>query len=266
MAVYFRFVGKRLLMVDTHSHIYGPEFDEDRNEVIARALKAGVEKVLLPNINEESISCMMAVAKEHPGVCYPMMGLHPEDVKDDWAQVLDRMERQLDGMIAVGECGLDFYWDSTYRKEQIEAFERQICWARERDLPLVIHMRKAEPELLEAMDRHRGDGLRGVFHCFGGSRETAERMLRHEGFALGIGGVVTFKNSRLADTLKSVPLDRIVLETDSPYLAPVPYRGKRNEPAYVLQVAAFLSNVYGVPVEKVSEVTNATVRQLFFNM
>lgn len=266
MAVYFKFVGKRLLMVDTHSHIYGPEFDEDRNEVIARALKAGVEKVLLPNINEESISCMMAVAKEHPGVCYPMMGLHPEDVKDDWAQVLDRMERQLDGMIAVGECGLDFYWDSTYRKEQIEAFERQICWARERDLPLVIHMRKAEPELLEAMDRHRGDGLRGVFHCFGGSRETAERMLRHEGFALGIGGVVTFKNSRLADTLKSVPLDRIVLETDSPYLAPVPYRGKRNEPAYVLQVAAFLSNVYGVPVEKVSEVTNATVRQLFFNM
>ena len=253
-------------MIDTHSHIYGPEFDEDRNEVIARALKAGVEKVLLPNINEESISCMMAVAKEHPGVCYPMMGLHPEDVKDDWAQVLDRMERQLDGMIAVGECGLDFYWDSTYRKEQIEAFERQICWARERDLPLVIHMRKAEPELLEAMDRHRGDGLRGVFHCFGGSRETAERMLRHEGFALGIGGVVTFKNSRLADTLKSVPLDRIVLETDSPYLAPVPYRGKRNEPAYVLQVAAFLSNVYGVPVEKVSEVTNATVRQLFFNM
>lgn len=253
-------------MIDTHSHIYGPEFDEDRNEVIARALKAGVEKVLLPNINEESISRMMAVAKEHPGVCYPMMGLHPEDVKDDWAQVLDRMERQLDGMIAVGECGLDFYWDSTYKKEQIEAFERQICWARERDLPLVIHMRKAEPELLEAMDRHRGDGLRGVFHCFGGSRETAERMLRHEGFALGIGGVVTFKNSRLADTLKSVPLDRIVLETDSPYLAPVPYRGKRNEPAYVLQVAAFLSNVYGVPVEKVSEVTNATVRQLFFNM
>lgn len=266
MAVYFRFVGKRLLMIDTHSHIYGPEFDEDRNEVIARALKAGVEKVLLPNINEESISRMVAVAKEHPGVCYPMMGLHPEDVKDDWAQVLDRMERQLDGMIAVGECGLDFYWDSTYRKEQIEAFERQICWARERDLPLVIHMRKAEPELLEAMDRHRGDGLRGVFHCFGGSRETAERMLRHEGFVLGIGGVVTFKNSRLADTLKSVPLDRIVLETDSPYLAPVPYRGKRNEPAYVLQVAAFLSKLYGVPVEEVSEVTNATVRQLFFNM
>lgn len=266
MAVYFKFVGKRLLMVDTHSHIYGPEFDEDRNEVIARALKAGVEKVLLPNINEESISRMMAVAKEHPGVCYPMMGLHPEDVKDDWIQVLDRMERQLDGMIAVGECGLDFYWDSTYRKEQIEAFERQICWARERDLPLVIHMRKAEPELLEAMDRHRGDGLRGVFHCFGGSRETAERMLRHEGFALGIGGVVTFKNSRLADTLKSVPLDRIVLETDSPYLAPVPYRGKRNEPAYVLQVATFLSKLYGVLVEEVSEVTNATVRQLFFNM
>lgn len=250
-------------MIDTHSHIYGPEFDNDRAEVIQRARLAGVDKVLLPNINEQSIARMFQVAEEYPGVCYPMMGLHPEDVKEDWTQVLDRMEVLLDGMIAVGEVGLDFYWDATFRKEQIEAFERQICWAVERDLPLVIHMRKAEQELLEVMERHKSDGLRGVFHCFGGSKETASRMLKHEGFVLGIGGVVTFKNSRLADTLRHVPLDRIVLETDAPYLAPVPYRGKRNEPSYVAHVARFLSNIYNVSEEEVNDVTNLAVKRVF---
>lgn len=250
-------------MIDTHSHIYGPEFDDDRAEVLQRARLAGVDKVLLPNINEESIARMLQVAKEYPDMCYPMMGLHPEDVKEDWAQVLDRMEMQLDGMIAVGEVGLDFYWDTTFRKEQIEAFERQICWAVERNLPLVIHMRKAEQELLEVMGRHKSDGLRGVFHCFGGSKETASRMLKHEGFVLGIGGVVTFKNSRLAETLRHVPLDRIVLETDAPYLAPVPYRGKRNEPSYVAHVARFLSDIYNVSEEEVNNVTNLAVKRVF---
>lgn len=250
-------------MIDTHSHIYGPEFDDDRAEVLQRARLAGVDKVLLPNINEESIARMLQVAKEYPDMCYPMMGLHPEDVKEDWAQVLDRMEMQLDGMIAVGEVGLDFYWDTTFRKEQIEVFERQICWAVERNLPLVIHMRKAEQELLEVMERHKSDGLRGVFHCFGGSKETASRMLKHEGFVLGIGGVVTFKNSRLAETLRHVPLDRIVLETDAPYLAPVPYRGKRNEPSYVAHVARFLSDIYNVSEEEVNDVTNLAVKRVF---
>lgn len=250
-------------MIDTHSHIYGPEFDDDRADVLQRAMQAGVDKVLLPNINEESIASMLQVAGEYPGVCYPMMGLHPEDVKEDWSEVLDRMEAKLDGMIAVGEVGLDFYWDSTFRKEQIDAFERQICWAKEHGLPLVVHMRKAEQELLEAMERHKSDGLRGVFHCFGGSKETAARMLKHEGFVLGIGGVVTFKNSRLAETLRYVPLDRIVLETDAPYLAPVPCRGKRNEPSYVVHVAKFLSNIYNVSLEEVNAVTNLTVGRVF---
>ncbi|MBR2457795.1 MAG: TatD family hydrolase [Bacteroidaceae bacterium] len=251
------------MMIDTHSHIYGPEFDDDRADVLQRAMQAGVDKVLLPNINEESIASMLQVAGEYPGVCYPMMGLHPEDVKEDWAEVLDRMEAKLDGMIAVGEVGLDFYWDSTFRKEQIDAFERQICWAKEHGLPLVVHMRKAEQELLEAMERHKSDGLRGVFHCFGGSKETAARMLKHEGFVLGIGGVVTFKNSRLAETLRHVPLDRIVLETDAPYLAPVPCRGKRNEPSFVVHVAKFLSNIYNVSLEEVNAVTNLTVGRVF---
>lgn len=250
-------------MVDTHSHIYGPEFDEDRDEVISRALQSGVEKIILPNINEESISRMLSVSNSYPQICYPTIGLHPEDVREDWSLVLDRMEVMLSGMTAVGEVGLDFYWDSTFRKEQIEAFERQIFWAKEHDLPLIIHMRKAEQELLEIMERHKGDGLRGVFHCFGGSKETAERMLRHEGFVLGIGGVLTFKNCRLAETLRHVPLDRIVLETDAPYLAPVPFRGKRNEPAFVAYVVQFLSNIYNVSEQEIGKVTNSTVNRLF---
>jgi TatD DNase family protein len=260
-------------LIDTHSHLFVEEFDEDRADVMCRAREAGVTHVVMPNIDEASIEPMLKVCAEYPGYCYPTIGLHPTEVKEGYCQVLGKMKAQLDAsvrgealhapFVAVGEVGLDFYWDSTYRNEQIEAFERQICWARDYDLPLVVHMRKAEPELLDAMDRHKADGLRGIFHCFGGSRETAQRMLRHEGFALGIGGVVTFKNSRLAETLKHVPLDRIVLETDAPYLAPVPFRGKRNEPSYVAHVASFLSNIYNVSVKEVGDVTNATVKRVF---
>jgi TatD DNase family protein len=250
-------------MIDTHSHIYGPEFDEDRDEVINNALQAGIEKIFLPNINAESISRMFAVASRYPGVCYPMIGLHPEDVKDDWQSVLEDMHQYLPKVVAVGETGLDFYWDSTYKKEQIEALEHQISWAKEYDLPLVIHMRKAEQELFEVMDRHKSDDLRGIFHCFSGSKETAQRMLAYEGFVLGIGGVLTFKNCRLSETLKYVPIDRIVLETDAPYLAPVPHRGKRNEPAYVHHVAQFLSQIYNVTLEELNLVTNKRVKSIF---
>lgn len=266
MAVCSGAFGKKQLMTDTHSHIYGHEFDDDRDEVVRRSLGAGVSRIFLPNINEESIPLMLAVAAAYPNVCYPMMGLHPEDVRTDWSAVLDRMERQFDGMIAVGEVGLDFYWDATYRKEQLDAFERQICWAKDMDLPLVIHMRKAEPELVDAMERHKADGLRGVFHCFSGSRETAARLLRYEGFALGIGGVLTFKNSHLSDTLRSVPLDRLVLETDAPYMAPVPYRGQRNEPAYVARIADSLGIIYNVSVEEVCRVTDLAVTRVFGNI
>lgn len=250
-------------MIDTHSHIYGPEFDEDRDEVINNALQAGIEKIFLPNINAESISRMFAVASRYPGVCYPMIGLHPEDVKDDWQSVLEDMHQYLPKVVAVGETGLDFYWDSTYKKEQIEALEHQISWAKEYDLPLVMHMRKAEQELFEVMDRHKSDALRGIFHCFSGSKETAQRMLAYEGFVLGIGGVLTFKNCRLSETLKYVPIDRIVLETDAPYLAPVPHRGKRNEPAYVHHVAQFLSQIYNVTLEELNLVTNNRVKSIF---
>lgn len=263
MAICSWFVREKELMIDTHSHIYGPEFEQDRDEVIKRAVQSGVCKIIMPNINSDTIPCMLDVAKEYPKLCYPTIGLHPEDVREDWFDVLDKMESYVDGMIAIGEIGLDFYWDDTFCKEQIEAFERQISWAKDYDLPLIIHMRKAEQQLLEVMERHKSDALRGIFHCFGGSRETAEKMLKYEGFVLGIGGVVTFKNCRLAETLQYVPLDRVVLETDAPYLAPVPFRGKRNEPSYVVHVAKFLANVYNVPEQEVERVTNQTVSRLF---
>lgn len=250
-------------MIDTHSHIYVEDFEQDLDDVVQRALQVGIDKIFLPNINEESIAPMFSLAERYPNTCYPMIGLHPEDVKENWQPVLERMAPYLSKVIAVGEAGLDFYWDATYKKEQIEAFEYQLSWAKEHRLPIVIHMRKAEPELLDAMERHKSDGLKGIFHCFSGSTETATRLLKYEGFALGIGGVLTFKNCHLSDTLQKVPLERIVLETDAPYLAPVPHRGKRNEPSFVYNVAQKIAEIYGVPLEEVNSTTNTTVENIF---
>ncbi|MBP5380855.1 MAG: TatD family hydrolase [Bacteroidaceae bacterium] len=254
------------MMIDTHSHIYGPEFDEDRDAVISRAKAAGVTRILLPNINAETIRPMLELCNENPSYCYPMMGLHPEDVKDDFQQVLDGMQAILEhstSFIAIGEVGLDFYWDSTFRKQQLEAFERQVCWARDYRLPLVIHSRSSHKELVDLMEHHREEGLRGIFHCFGGSKEEAEELLSFEGFALGIGGVLTYKKSTLPEVLQHVPIERIVLETDAPYLAPVPYRGKRNESAYISYTLQRLAEVYECPPERVDEITTATAKRLF---
>ncbi len=251
-------------MIDTHTHIYEPEFDQDRDDVIKHAVESGVDKFLLPNINEESIPRMKALTERYPQYCHTMIGLHPEDVHADWQDVLDRIWDQVQNPIAVGEVGLDFYWDDTYRKEQLDAFEYQICKSMEMDLPLVIHMRNAEPQLLDAMERHKSDALRGIFHCFGGSRESARLMMRYEGFVFGIGGVVTFKNSRLAQTLAdAVPLDRIVMETDAPYLAPVPHRGHRNEPSFLPFVADKLAQIYNVSITEIDNTTSSTARRLF---
>lgn len=254
-------------MIDTHSHIYGPEFDEDRELVVERARQAGVECILLPNINEASIAPMLSLCRSFPGYCYPMMGLHPEDVGDDYLQVLDRMEELLKDpthpYIAIGEVGLDFYWDASRTKQQIEAFSRQIEWAVQYKLPLVIHSRSAYEELVRVIRSYASEELSGVFHCFGGTLEEAEELLSFEHFVLGIGGVSTFKKSPLAEVLKSVPLQRIVLETDSPYLAPVPYRGKRNESAYIVGVLQKLAFIYNVLPEEVEKVTNANVKRVF---
>jgi len=253
-------------LIDTHSHIYEPEFDEDRDLVVQRALGAGVSHILLPNINMQSLQPMLELCSRYPDCCFPMLGLHPEDVKDDYREILTSLYERLHSpfpYIAIGEVGLDFYWDSTYREQQMEAFDQQVIWAHETGLPLVIHSRKAHAELMEVMERHREKNLTGVFHCFGGSAEEAAQLLSFPGFVLGIGGVLTYKKSTLPEVLKSVPLERIVVETDSPYLAPVPYRGKRNESAYVTLVAQRLAEIYECPLEEVDEVTTNTAKHLF---
>ena len=254
-------------MIDTHSHIYGEEFDEDRSSAVERARQAGVEAILLPNINMDSIRPMLNLCSEHPGFCYPMMGLHPEDVRDDYSKVLDMMYEEVNSAgnryIAIGEVGLDFYWDETYRSQQIEAFERQVCWARDFNLPLVIHTRSAHRELVDVMKDHRNDALTGIFHCFGGTQEEAEELLTFEGFVLGIGGVVTYKKSTLPDVLRNVPLERIVLETDAPYLAPMPHRGKRNESAFVADTMKRIAEIYEMEPSEVDKVTTATAKRLF---
>ena len=252
--------------VDTHTHLFTAEFDADRAGVVRRAMDAGVSTLCLPAINEESLNPLLAMCETFPGVCYPMIGLHPTELGDDYSLVLDRMYDLLkadDRFIAIGEVGLDYYWDDTKKKEQKDAFCRQVEWALEMDLPLAIHSRSAFNELYEIMQNYRGRGLRGVFHCFSGSDDEAHKLLSFDGFYLGIGGVVTYKKSILPDVLKSVPLERVVLETDSPYLAPVPKRGKRNESAYVPHIAEFLSVVYGCSVEQIAVVTTANAHNLF---
>lgn len=254
-------------MTDTHSHIYGPEFGEDRELVVQRAQQAGVGCILLPNINEDSIQPMLSLCNSFPGYCYPMMGLHPEDVADDYMQVLDRMEALLSEpthpYVAIGEVGLDFYWDSSRADLQKAAFSRQIEWAVRYRLPLVIHSRSSHSELVQVLRQFPSEKLSGVFHCFGGTLQEAKELLSFDNFVLGIGGVSTFRKSPLPEVLREIPLQRIVLETDAPYLAPVPYRGKRNESAYVVEVARKLAEIYDVTSHEVEKVTDANVKRIF---
>lgn len=252
--------------VDTHTHLFTSEFDGDRDAVVQRALDAGVAALCLPAINEGAIEPMLAMCDAYPGICYPMMGLHPTDVEKGYMDVLDRMYALLKSsgrFIAVGEVGLDFYWDDTMKREQQDAFRRQLEWASELNLPLAIHSRSAFDELYAIMDEYSSRGLHGVFHCFSGSEDEARKLLSFDGFYLGIGGVVTYKKSTLPAVLSAVPLERIVLETDSPYLAPVPQRGKRNESSYIPHIAALLANIYGCAVEDVAAITSANARKLF---
>ncbi len=252
--------------VDTHTHLFCEEFRDDVDAAVSRAVEAGVERLCLPSIKLETLPALLSVCERHPGVCYPMIGLHPTDVTLDYKAELDAMEKMLradDRFIAVGEVGLDFYWSEEFRFEQYVAFEAQIAWAEEFSLPLVIHSRKAFEKLFDAMERHRSAGLTGVFHCFSGDEAEAKALLSHEGFYLGVGGVLTYKNSNLRDVLAKVPLERVVLETDSPYLAPVPHRGKRNESAYIPHIAEALASVYGCSVEHVAQVTTENALSLF---
>ena len=259
-----------MTFIDTHTHIYTEEFDADRTDVIERARRAGAATLLLPNIDEASIEPMMALCNAHPDFCHPMMGLHPTELPVDPSPVLDRMEAMLSegtrAFVAVGEVGLDFYWDESRRDEQIAVFERQIAWAERYGLPLVIHSRSAHRDLVDTLLPHREQLIRGgVFHCFGGTADEAGELLEtFPGFYLGIGGVVTFKRSSLPEVLAAeVPLERLLTETDAPYLAPVPYRGKRNEPAYIPMVLARLADIYHITMEAAAEITTQNARRLF---
>ena len=260
-------------MIDTHAHLDGEEFAEDISEVIQRAKDVGVEKIFLPNVNEDTLQPIIRLCAAYPGYLYPMIGLHPEEVNPtniDVDATLNAMESMLENhdlmnsCVAIGEVGLDLYWDQTYKEKQIEVFERQITWAIKYHLPLMIHARNAHAELVEIISKYQQHNLTGVFHCFTGTEEEATQLLSFSGFALGIGGVLTFKKSKLPEVLKSaVPLSRIVLETDSPYMAPVPHRGKRNESAFVRLVAEKLAEIYHVTLQEVEHQTNLTVARIF---
>ncbi len=253
--------------IDTHTHLDGTEFDADRDEVMERARAAGVSKVFLPAIDLKSVETVLAVSRKYEGYAYPMIGLHPEEVGADWENVLHRMREYIvpgHPFIAIGEVGLDFYWTRDNEREQLAAFERQVEWSVETRLPLMIHCRKAQNEMVAVMRRYQNELPGGVFHCFTGNEKEAEQLLDFHNFVLGIGGVLTFKKSHLPEVLPaSVPLSRIVLETDSPYMAPVPKRGERNESAYVEFVLRRLAEVYGVEDEEVAKQTNENVERVF---
>lgn len=253
--------------IDTHTHLDGQEFDTDRDEVVARAKAAGVSKVFIPAINLPTVDTVLTVCSRYPGYAYPMIGLHPEDVRADWQEVLSQMKPRLAApghpFIAVGEVGIDYYWSREFEEEQLMAFEEQVRWSVEYRLPLMIHCRKGQHEMVRLLRKYEKDLPGGVFHCFTGNEKEAAELLSFSRFALGIGGVLTFKKSHLPEVLPSVPLDRVVLETDSPYMAPVPVRGKRNESAYVLYVLKRMAECYGVTEQQVADATNENVKRIF---
>jgi len=255
-----------MVLIDSHTHIFLEEFDSDRDIVIQRAKEAGVGMFLLPNIDIESIEQVHRLSEQYPDCCYPMMGLHPTSVKADFQHDLEAIKAEFNKRkyAAIGEIGIDLYWDKTFLKEQICAFEEQLRWSIEYDLPVAIHTREAFPQVFESLYKVGIDRLRGVFHSFGGSREELEEILLCKNFMIGINGVITYNKANFRDYLPLFPLERIILETDAPYLTPTPFRGKRNEPAYLIHVAEKLAEVYGVSVDKIAEVTSENARRLFF--
>ncbi len=252
-------------LVDTHTHLYLDDYDPDRTEAVERAIAAGVEWMIFPNVNAGSVAPMMELARLYPHNVATCVGLHPSDVKEDWSSQLDAMEPLLrnpdNHFVALGEIGMDLYWDKTYVEQQRQALERQLDWAKQTRLPVILHCREALDTMLEVVGSDRVTP--GVFHCFGGTVDDVERIRRTGDYYFGIGGIVTFKKSPLPEVLPAIGLDRIVLETDAPWLAPTPLRGKRNESAYMVHTAQAVADILGVDVEEVAERTTANARRLF---
>jgi len=252
-------------MIDTHTHLYSKEFDTDRDAMIQSAINGGVSKMLMPNVDVDSISGMHDLVKKFPQNCFAMMGLHPCSVNENWEKDLLTIKEWLnkEKYCAVGEIGIDLYWDETTLGFQQNAFKTQIKWAKEKKLPIVIHVRDAFNECFEIVDQMNDENLTGVFHCFSGNLEQAKHIIKYGGFKLGIGGVVTFKNGGLDKVLPEIDLEHLILETDSPYLAPAPHRGKRNESLYLNLVASKLAELKGVDLKTIDEVTTKNALELF---
>lgn len=251
-------------LIDTHAHIYSTKFDSDRDAVIEEIRVAGISRVFMPNVDVDTIDRMLDCESRYGDLCVPMMGLHPCDVKEDFEKQLQVMEEWLNrrSFAAVGEIGTDLYWDKTTFEIQKEALGIQVNWAKEKELPIVLHCRESINQTIELIEKAHDGKLRGIFHCFTGNLDQARRIIGM-GFLLGIGGVVTYKNGGLDQVLPSIGLEYLVLETDSPYLAPVPYRGKRNTPAYLPEIARRVGDLLELPLEKVAEVTSANALNLF---
>lgn len=255
-------------MIDTHSHIYAEEFDADCAETIERAKSVGVEHIILPNVDSETLPRMLSLEAAHPGYCHAAIGLHPTSVDANYPSELNLIKSELERRqwIAIGEIGIDLYWDKTFLNEQITALQQQIEWALEYDLPVIIHVRDSFRETMSALAPYRNKGLRGVFHSFVGNIDEANEIIDFGGFYMGINGIVTFKNSGLAAIVEQIDMKHILLETDSPYLTPAPHRGKRNESAYTQLVLNKLSDIYKLSAEQIDIQTTHNARQLFSNL
>ena len=252
-------------LTDTHTHLFASEFDADRVEMMHRAIEKGVTRFFLPNIDADSIQPMLALCDAFHDKCFPMMGLHPCSVTADYEAQLAVIKEWLsnDKFYAVGEIGIDLYHDTTFAEQQKKAFRKQIEWAKEAELPIVIHTRNSFNEVMEIVTDMKDERLKGIFHCFSGTIEDAKRVMELGDFMMGIGGAVTYKNSTLPKVIEQIPLEYLVLETDSPYLTPVPHRGKRNESAYIYYVADKLSDIYQMSIEKIAEITTANSIKVF---
>lgn len=251
-------------IIDTHAHLYSEEFTNDLDDVVLRAKSLGVKKVLLPNIDETTISALKKTVEKHPSFFIPMMGLHPTSVSENWEQQLAAVYQELNhsAYIAVGEIGIDLYWDKTAKHRQTAAFEKQLQWSVEKKLPVAIHSREAIAEVIQSIKNIDQEHIFGVFHSFGGTEKELEDILELKNFYIGINGVVTYKKAALTETLLKCPLEKIILETDSPYLSPTPYRGKRNEPAYLSEIIKKLSEIYNKTQEEVAQTTTENAKQL----
>jgi len=250
--------------IDTHTHLYLPEFDTDRDEVVSRAIGNGISKMLLPNIDVESVDSMFSAVNRYSGICYPMLGLHPTSVKEDYLSQLEKLEylAAKTKIVAIGEIGVDLYWDKTFLSEQLLSLRRQIAFASDNGLPVVMHSREAFPEVFEVLEEFKGKAIRGVFHAFTGTTKDAEKAV-NMGFKLGIGGIVTFKNSGLDKIVKEIGPENLILETDAPYLSPVPYRGKRNESSYLCIINKKLAEIFGTSEEEIASVSYLNSVSLF---